>query len=171
MEVLIVNKKLVIYVTICLSAFLIIVNTAFAQSKKIPNKECQERYYDEVINDVKSNFPELKVLDNPKDDVQEYTHSDLNKAMMATGGHSSPYTDSVSHLFEGSFSGFPRFFVAQPDNVVANDKYESGYVGYFLYKKTDGTDVMVKMRPGKTGWDIVDKKEKNGKITPYKCGE
>jgi len=171
MEVLIVNKKLVIYVIVCLSSFLVIFNSAFAQSKKIPNKECQERYYDEVINDVKSSFPELKALDNPNDYVQEYTHSDLDKAMMATGGHASPYTDTVSHLFEGSFSGFPRFFVAQSDNVVENDKYDSNYVGYFLYKKTDGTDVMVKMRPGKTGWDIVDKKEKHGKITPYKCGE
>jgi len=171
MGVLIVNKKLVIYVIVCLSSFLVIFNSAFAQSKKIPNKECQERYYDEVINDVKSSFPELKTLDNPNDYVQEYTHSDLDKAMMATGGLASPYTDTVSHLFEGSFSGFPRFFVAQSDNVVENDKYDSNYVGYFLYKKTDGTDVMLKMRPGKTGWDIVDKKEKKGKITPYKCGE
>ncbi|MGW5891910.1 hypothetical protein [Priestia megaterium] len=165
------NKKLVIYVIVCLSSFLVIFNSAFAQSKKIPNKECQERYYDKVIHDVKSSFPELKALDNTNDYVQEYTHSDLDEAMMATGGHASPYTDTVSHLFEGSFSGFPRFFVAQSDNVVENDKYDSNYVGYFLYKETDGTDVMIKMRPGKAGWDIVDKKEKKGKITPYKCEE
>lgn len=165
-------KKEVLYGGVILSFILMLVfSSSFVQAKKISKEECFERFNDEVIQDVKSSFPELKTLDNPNDYVQEYTHSDLDKAMMATGGHASPYTDTVSHLFEGSFSGFPRFFVAQSDNVVENDKYDSNYVGYFLYKKTDGTDVMVKMRPGKTGWDIVDKKEKKGKITPYKCGE
>lgn len=165
------NKKLIIYVIVCLSAFLVIFNSSFVQAKKFSKKECEERFFDEVINDVKSSFSELKVLDNPKDDVQEYTHQDLNKAMMSTGGKAGSYLDSVNHLFEGTYRGYPRFFVAQPDNIVANDKYESAYVGYFLYKKTDGTDGMIKMRAGETGWDIVDKKEIKGKITPYKCGE
>jgi len=165
-------KKEVLYGGVILSFILMLVfSSSFVQAKKISKEECFERFNDEVIQDVKSSFSELKVLDNPNDPVQEYTHSDLDKAMMATGGTAGRYIDSVQHLFQGTFKGFPRFFVAQPDGIIGNDKYESAFVGYFLYQTSDNINGMVKMRPGKTGWDIVDKKEVKGKVIPWKCGK
>jgi len=165
-------KKEVLYGGVILSFILMLVfSSSFVQAKKISKEECFERFNDEVIQDVKSSFSELKVLDNPNDPVQEYTHSDLDKAMMATGGTAGRYIDSVQHLFQGTFKGFPRFFVAQPDGIIGNDKYESAFVGYFLYQTSDNINGMVKMRPGKTGWDIVEKKEVKGKVIPWKCGK
>ena len=167
-------KKVVLYGGIILSFILMsafnfsFVQAKSAQNKNLFNKECWEHFNDKVTRDIKSSFPELKALDNPNDPVQEYTHSDLDKAMMATGGTAAPYIEPVYQLFSGAFTGEPKFYVAQPEGLIATEKYDSGFVGYFLYKK-DEMNVMIKLRPGKTAWDIVDKNEAKGKIIPWKC--
>jgi hypothetical protein len=46
--------------------------------------------------------------------------------------------------------------------------------GYFLYKETDNTNVMVKLKLENEKWVVVEKKEKSGKPIEYnklKCEE
>ncbi|MCM3185985.1 hypothetical protein [Priestia megaterium] len=166
-------KRKSLYVVIILAVITIVIaalNSSFLQAKKLSKEECRERFNEKVVQDIKSSFPELKVLDNPNDYIQEYSHSDLDKAMMATGGTAAPYIEPVYQLFSGAFTGDPKFFIAQPDDIAATDKYDSGFVGYFLYK-TDQTNIMIKLRPGEKSWDIVENKKAKGKIIPWKCGK
>lgn len=167
-------RKWIVWGSVCVCILAFLVHTSFAQAKKMSQQECWKQYSDKVMDDVIASFPELKVLSDPNPSLYraEYSHQDLDKAMVATGGTSAPYLEPVYQLFVGAFRGDPRFYVAQPDDLVATEKYESGYVGYFLYKKTEGKNVknvMVKLRPGKTSWDVVDKKEVKGKDIQYKC--
>lgn len=166
-------KKAALYGGIFFLILLLVFNSSFVQAKKISKEECWERFNNEVIQDVKSSFPELKILDDTSISVTQYAHEDIDTAMRATGGKAGPYLNSVSNLYAGTFRGDPLFYVvsARPKDIDVNDKYDSAYIGYFIFKKSDGTNVMIKMRPGETSWDIIKKKEVKGKIIPWKCGK
>lgn len=41
--------------------------------------------------------------------------------------------------------------------------YGNSIAGYFVYKKTDGTNMMMKMKPGKENGGIIKRQEKKGK--------
>lgn len=166
-------RKWIVYGSVCLCILAFLFHTSFAQAKKMSQEECFDQFNDKVMQDVISSFSELRVLSHPTPNeyAAEYTHEDLDKAIAATGGVTASYLEPVNQLYEGAFRGEPRFFVATPEGEVGTDKYESAYVGYFLYKTSEGTNVMVKLRSGKTSWDVVDKKEAKGKNIAYKCGK
>lgn len=168
------NRKLIMYIGIPLMALLLFFNSSFAKSEGISDKECREQFQKTVTKDIKSSFPELNILDDTsRVSVEQYTHEDIDTAMRATGGKAGPYLNSVSNLYAGTFRGDPMFYVvsADPQDIDKNDKYDSAYIGYFIYKKSDGINVMLKMRPGENGWDIVKKKEAKSTITEWKCGK
>lgn len=168
------NRKLIMYASIFLTALLLFSNSSLVKSKELSDKECREQFQKTVTKDIKSSFPELKIIDDTsRVSVEQYTHEDIDTAVRATGGKAGLYLNSVSNLYAGTFRGDPMFYVvsADPEDIDINDKYDSAYIGYFIYKKSDGTNVMLKMRPGETSWDIVKKKEEKSTITKWNCGK
>lgn len=161
------KKILIIYTGLCLSIVLLFLNHPFVKAKEISKKDCEEQFNEKVLQDIKSSFPELKVLKGK--DVYQYTHKDIDRAMFAIGGKSDPHLQSIYPLFTGVSRGERNFFVVTNGPSDPESKYESAFLGYFLYKKTDGTNVMIKMKPSDKKWDIIAQREVPSKITEWKC--
>jgi hypothetical protein len=123
-------------------------------------KERDEEYNKRIMDDIISSFK----LDIDESGYAEFSNYDLMNANLMYGGkEDDTYYNSLNQLFEsiGSTFGHARVFI-RPLN------------GYFLYKETDNTNVMVKLKLENEKWVVVEKKEKSGKPIEYnklKCEE
>lgn len=130
------------------------------QSEGVSFDECWKQHNAKVLEDIKLRFLELKVL-NDKSYVFEYNQDDLDKAALVIGGQPNSHLESLFPLYKGGSIGDRRFFIVR--GQADKPAYGNSIVGYFVYKKTDGTNVMIKMKPGKEKWEIVKQQEKKGK--------
>lgn len=157
------KKKTKVYLSMLLATCLLFFRYDVIKSESFSPKECIKQHNRKVLKDIQSSFPELKILD-ARNNVDEYYHKDIDRAMRVIGGKADPHIESLRSLYTGISIGDRRFF-------IVNDL--EGYLGYFLYKKLDGTNVMLKMRPGKDKWEVVEQKEKKGTLIkwPKECGK
>jgi hypothetical protein len=117
-------------------------------------------FKDKIINDVKASFPhELEPL-RDKVNVDEYTIDDLSKILKAIGKRDT-HVDSLFPMLMGISYGERRLYIVSGQPTTA--KYRNSFVGYLLYKKPDGTNVLKKIRRGDKEWEIVEVKEKKPK--------
>lgn len=164
------NRKLILYIlyiSLCLSIVLLLFNYSFVKAKEISKEDCEKQFNEKVLQDIKSSFPELKILNDKG--VYQYSHKDIDRAMLAIGGKADSHLQSIYPLFTGASRGERNFFVVTNSPSDPESKYESDFLGYFLYKKPDGTNVMIKMKPSDKKWDIITQREVPSKITEWKC--
>lgn len=144
--------------------------TGFANSKggKPPKSECKEEFKEKrkefdnrVLKDiVKSNNLFLS-------GYEEFTHDDLN---LKVGDNLNDHSDKVSlqHLFVGSSIGSMRLFL---ENGFEGTK------GYFLYKRTDGNNVIKELHKEGKVWVVMSVREKKAnrlRLKPFnwdKCSK
>lgn len=142
-------KKIFVLIFIC---FLVSTST-------MADKNESQQFNERVIKDIKQSFSEeLKPLEDSQN-VLEYNYHDLHKAQVAIGEEES-HLNSLTSLFVGDYQGEMKLYIIgnQP-----SEKYGNSYLAYFLYKKTNGNNVLVELRKGKKEWEIVSSKEHKGK--------
>ncbi|MDQ0888760.1 hypothetical protein QFZ81_003848 [Paenibacillus sp. V4I9] len=109
-----------------------------------------------VIEDVIASFSkDLAPLVN-KHNVAEYTLNDLHKATIAIGKRDT-HLESLISLFIGTSYGERRLYIisGQPTTF----KYKNSFIGYFLYKEVDGTNVLKIIRRGEKVWEVDEVKK------------
>lgn len=132
-----------------------IVNTNMAySSSRLEKDECWNNFYQKILHDIKTSFPELSILDRDKGRVTHYTMDDLHKVIIIEGRETS-HLKSLLPLFTGSNQGERRLFIVSGGKAIP-PKYDNSFVGYLLYKELDGTNVMIKLRRSDTSWDVVN---------------
>lgn len=154
-------------VSILLTSLLIFNSNAIKTAASVSPEDCVKQHNEKVLKDIQSSFPELKILDI-KENVHEYRHKDLDRSMIVMGGKADPYLESLRPLYTGTSIGDRRFFV-----VTKHDSKDiEGFLGYFLYKESDGTNILIKMKPGKDRWEIVEQKREKGTVIEWskECG-
>ncbi|MFC0471336.1 hypothetical protein ACFFHM_12765 [Halalkalibacter kiskunsagensis] len=115
---------------------------------------------EQIIRDIISSFPnELSFLEEKNSTVSEFFLWDLHK-MYAPIGKISTHIKSLHELFMGEN---PQqrvlYIVSNQPNTTRDDNQLTGFL---LYKKTDGTNVLKKLKLGDTEWEVVDIQEKRG---------
>ncbi len=115
---------------------------------------------EQIIRDIISTFPnELSFLEQKNSTVSEFFLWDLHK-MYAPIGKVSTHLQSLHELFMGEN---PQQRVLYIVNNQPNDTTDDNQIiGFLLYKKLDGTNVLKKLIIGETEWEVVDIKEKKG---------
>ena len=144
--------------------------TVFANSKggKPPKSVCIEEFeekWKEFDNRILKDIVKSYNLD--LSGYEEFTHDDLN---LKVGDNLNDHSDKISlqHLFVGSSSGSMRLFL---ENGLEGTK------GYFLYKRTDGNNVIKELHKEGKVWVIMSVREKKAKrlrLKPFnwdKCSE
>jgi ribosomal protein S17E len=117
---------------------------------------------EEIIKDIIMSFPnELGWLEQKKStvSVSEYFLWDLHK-MYAPIGKASTHLESLHELFMGENPQQRVLYILNKQSTTK--KYDNHIAGFLLYKKSDGTNVMKKLRLGKTKWEVVDIQERKG---------
>ena len=144
--------------------------TVFANSKgeKPPKSECIEEFEknrkefnNRVLKDI------VKSYNFDLSGYEEFTHDDLN---LKVGDNLNDHSDKISlqHLFVGSSIGSMRLFL---ENGLEGTK------GYFLYKRTDGNNVIKELHKKGKVWVVMSVREKKAKrlrLKPFnwdKCSE
>ncbi|SDM42474.1 hypothetical protein [Bacillus sp. OK048] len=144
--------------------------TVFANSKggKPPKSHCIEEFekkWKEFDNRVLRDIVKSYNLD--LSGYEEFTHDDLN---LKVGDNLNDHSDKISlqHLFVGSSIGSMRLFL---ENGLEGTK------GYFLYKRTDGNNVIKELHKKGKVWvamSVREKKAKRLRLKPFnwdKCSE
>jgi hypothetical protein len=136
--------------------------TVFANSKKegkLPKILCIEEYEkkskefdNEVLKDIIISYN----LD--LSGYKEFTHDELN---LKVGDNLNDHSDKISlqHLFVGSSIGSMRLFLK---NGL------EGTNGYFLYKRTDGNNVIKELHKKGEVWVVMSVREKKAKTLRLK---
>lgn len=137
-----------------------------ADSVSITNMSCEEskeeytrQFNSLVIEDVKKSFEEnLTPLITGR--PTEYDSSDIHKAKLAVG-IKNRFLDSLGELLSGVSLGERKLYIVggQPQTM----KYQNRFIGFLLYKKLNGKNVLVKIRRGEKQWEVVEITEKTGK--------
>lgn len=120
-------------------------------------------FKEKVINDVKASFTEEFKSLRDKHNVYEYIREDLAKLRIAIGGKKDSHLESLQSLFIGTTYGERRLYIVREPRTAT---YDYTFVGYLLYKKPDGTNVLKKIRRGVKEWELVEIKEKKPKKRP-----
>ncbi|WP_270182324.1 hypothetical protein [Alkalihalobacillus sp. CinArs1] len=107
-----------------------------------------------VVKDITSSYPEL--IPYLKDDNSlRYSIDDLQKALIIEGTESS-HLKSLLPLYSGASQGEKMLLIVGGMEPLP-PKYDNSFVGYFIYKKIDGSNVKITLRRGTASWDIVSK--------------
>jgi len=144
--------------------------TVFAvlKGKKPPKSVCIEEFeknMKEFNNKVLSDV--VKTYHLNLSGYEEYTNDDLN---LKVGDNLNDHSDNISlqYLFVGSSIGSMRLFL---ENGL------EGKEGYFLYKRTNGNNVIKELHKEDKVWVVMsvqEKKAKRFRLTPFnwkKCSE
>lgn len=165
------NKKLSLFLLVfCVITYGTNNITVFAvlKGKKPPKSVCIEEFeknMKEFNNKVLSDV--VKTYHLNLSGYEEYTHDDLN---LKVGDNLNDHSDNISlqHLFVGSSIGSMRLFL---ENGL------EGTEGYFLYKRTNGKNVIKELHKEDKVWVVMsvrEKKSKRFRLTPFnwkKCSE
>lgn len=132
----------------------------YAEDRPALSPECQEQakvrdslYNKGIMRDIISTFN----LDINENSYGELSLKDLLIAHILYGGQmEDTYFNSLITLFSNlNTRGEPRLFV-KPLNA------------YFLYKKSDNTNVMVRLTLENKKWTVIETQKKMGKPIEYK---
>lgn len=121
-----------------------------------------------IVKDITMSYPELIPL--LKDDNSlRYSIDDLQKALVIVGTETS-HLKSLLPLFSGASQGVKMLLIVGGKEPLP-PKYDNSFVGYFIYKEIDGSNVKITLRRGTTSWDIVskDKERSNTVSLSKKC--
>lgn len=124
----------------------------YAYSDSYESRSCNINQL--VVKDITGSYPEL--IPFLKDDNSlRYSIDDLQKALIIEGTESS-HLKSLFPLFSGASQGEKMLLIVGGMEPLP-PKYDNSFVGYFIYKEIDGSNVKVTLRRGTASWDIVSK--------------
>lgn len=162
-------KKLSILLTLILMNIFLNFNVTFASYNSLKNDECSSNLNKRVLDDIKESFPELKILQEKQETgkVTKYDYYDFHKAIIIEGRETT-HIKSLLPLFSGTSLGNRHLFIVSEGEALP-PKYDNSFIGYMVYKQTDGTNVMIKLRRSDKAWELVSKQKVAGrKILPTK---
>ncbi|WP_408007524.1 hypothetical protein ACJROX_22965 [Pseudalkalibacillus sp. A8] len=79
-------------------------------------------------------------------------------------GKKDKHLESLLSYFEGQSITQRKLYIFGGET---NTKYSSDIAGYLIYKKTDGTNILIKLHLGEDKWEKEYQKQKEGKIMSY----
>jgi hypothetical protein len=144
-------------------------NVTYASSNSLKNDDCSSNLNERILDDLRGSFPELKILQEKQETgkVTKYDYYDFHKAIIIEGRETT-HINSLLPLFSGTSIGNRHLFIVSGEEVLP-PKYDNSFIGYMVYKQTDGTNVMIKLRRSDKAWEVVSKQKLAGrKILPTK---
>ena len=161
-------KKLSILLTLILMNIFLNFNVACASYNSLKNNDCSSNFNKRILDDIKESFPELKILQEKQEigKVAKYDYNDFHKAIIIEGRETT-HIKSLLPLFSGASLGNRHLFIVSGEEALP-PKYDNSFIGYMVYKQTDGTNVMIKLRRSENAWEVVGKQKGSWKKnTPY----
>ncbi|MEO2075959.1 MAG: hypothetical protein ABGX20_11365 [Bacillus sp. (in: firmicutes)] len=162
-------KKLLIILTLILMNTFLNFNVTYASDNSLKNDECSSNLNKRILDDTQGSFPELKILQEKQETgkVTKYNLDDFHKAIIIEGRESS-HIKSLLPLFSGTSLGDRHLFIVSGEEALP-PKYDNSFIGYLIYKQTDGANVMIKLRRTDKVWEVVSKQKVAGRrILPTK---
>lgn len=132
-----------------------------------PCKEKYKQFNEKVFKDVENAFKnEMQFMLSNKNNFEPimYSSADFKKALFAIGKKDS-HLSSLQNIFQGKVLGEKRLYIfsGQPSTT----KFKNSFMGYILYKETDGTNILEVIRKGEKEWEIVELKKKKGEVFSF----
>jgi hypothetical protein len=151
------DKKVSILLSLILMNIFLNFNVAYTSNYSLKNDECSRNFNKRILEDMKESFPELKIL-----------HNKQEKGKDIVEGRETTHIKSLLPLFTGTSLGNRHLFIISVEEALP-PKYDNSFVGYMVYKQTDGTNVMIKLRRSDTAWEVISKQKATGRrILPTK---
>jgi hypothetical protein len=97
-------------------------------------------------------------------DPVTYSSNDLKKALIAIGKKDT-HLDSLRNLLRGKVLGAKKLYIFTGQPMTS--KYQNSFMGYVLYKETDGTNVLEIIRRGEDEWERIEVKKKKGDVIKF----
>lgn len=157
-------KKLSIVLTLILMNIFLNFNATYASNNSLNIDECSSNFNKRILDDIKGSFPELKILQEKQETgkVTKYDYYDIHKAIIIEGRETT-HIRSLLPLFSGTSLGIRHLFIVSGEEALP-PKYDNSFIGYMVYKQTDGTNVLIKLRRSDKAWEVGSKQKVAGRI-------